>query len=192
MSDFKIAGKVTSSRWFYPFGHDLSRHSRMLLAGTQKLAQPLILLVLCAKACWSIWQFSSFLIEGEFHAVWWSPQGELIDVSMKADGETEILIVRDGARKYQGRRLDNMRLAIGKNPAVYELIRKKKQFFTAFEAIFSSGTENDLLTPELARLDDEIRRLGHPSLRLKNSSSLKTAGKFGDNPSQKNQKRTQP
>ena len=78
---------------------------------------------------------------------------------MKADGETEILFVRDGARKYQGRRLDNMRLAIGKNPAVYELIRKKKQFFTAFEAIFSSGTENDLLTPELARLDDEIRVL---------------------------------
>lgn len=42
---------------------------------------------------WTIWYQPEFLIEAEFHMNWRSPDGELIDLTPKEDGEKQILFV---------------------------------------------------------------------------------------------------
>ena len=46
-------------------------------------------------AGWCIWYAPGDLIEGEYHCVWKSPTGELIDLTPKPDGERQILFVPD-------------------------------------------------------------------------------------------------
>lgn len=46
---------------------------------------------------WTVWETPGVLLEGEFHVVWSSPAGELVDVTPKPDGEARILFVRDNS-----------------------------------------------------------------------------------------------
>ncbi len=44
---------------------------------------------------WSIWEWPEVLRTAEFHAVWKSPAGELMDITPKPRGEQRILFVQD-------------------------------------------------------------------------------------------------
>lgn len=44
---------------------------------------------------WMIWEWPGVFWTAEFHMVWENPNGELIDVTPKPDGETSILFLRD-------------------------------------------------------------------------------------------------
>jgi hypothetical protein len=44
---------------------------------------------------WIIWEWPKVLLTSEFHAVWASPEGELIDITPKPQGETRIVFVKD-------------------------------------------------------------------------------------------------
>jgi hypothetical protein len=44
---------------------------------------------------WTIWEWPGILLTSEFHAVWVSPMGELIDITPKPHGETRIVFVPD-------------------------------------------------------------------------------------------------
>lgn len=53
-----------------------------------------------AQLGWTIWEFPYTWLEAEFHAVWVSPAGELVDVSPKASGEKRILFLADDDLTY--------------------------------------------------------------------------------------------
>jgi hypothetical protein len=72
---------------------------------------------------WTIWQCANLFVEGEFHAVWVTPRGELIDVTPKPDGETRILFVSDNKRVYENSRVNNIRLAIIDRPEVHQFLQ---------------------------------------------------------------------
>jgi hypothetical protein len=44
---------------------------------------------------WNIWEYPGVYLNAEFHAVWVSPAGELIDITPKPDGETRIVFASD-------------------------------------------------------------------------------------------------
>jgi hypothetical protein len=44
---------------------------------------------------WTIWEWPGVFWTAEFHMVWENPNGELIDVTPKPDGETSILFLQD-------------------------------------------------------------------------------------------------
>lgn len=44
---------------------------------------------------WTIWEWPGVFWTAEFHMVWETPNGDLIDVTPKPDGETSILFLRD-------------------------------------------------------------------------------------------------
>src|SRR5205085_4684270 len=44
---------------------------------------------------WEVWEWPRIIIEAEFHAVWRSPEGDLTDVTSKADGEQAIVFISD-------------------------------------------------------------------------------------------------
>ena len=48
-------------------------------------------------------------IEAEFHSVWESPEGELVDIVPRLRPFTEIAFVLDANRRYENRQVDNVR-----------------------------------------------------------------------------------
>ena len=46
---------------------------------------------------WTIWEWPNVLLTAEFHAVWVSPGGELIDITPKPQGEDRIVLVPDAS-----------------------------------------------------------------------------------------------
>lgn len=64
---------------------------------------------------WQIWK-TSLLVEAEFHAVWRSPEGELIDITPKPIALQKILFLPMPLATYDGAQVDNVRLnATGNN-----------------------------------------------------------------------------
>lgn len=70
---------------------------------------------------WAVWQ-SSIICEGEFHAVWKAPDGQLIDVTPQEQVFDEILFIPDGERKYTGQNIDNVRVNITNSTVVDDFI----------------------------------------------------------------------
>ena len=71
---------------------------------------------------WAIWYLPGILMEAEFHAVWVSPRGELIDVSPHQIEFTEIMFLPDSGTVYQGRQIGNIHIPLSKDPRVKEYI----------------------------------------------------------------------
>ncbi|MRW83746.1 zinc chelation protein SecC [Pseudoduganella sp. FT26W] len=78
---------------------------------------------------WSIWQFGSWMVEAEFHAVWRNADGKLIDISPKPDGEARILFLPDPRRVYQGAPRDNVRRPLHQNKLIDDYINLAKKFY---------------------------------------------------------------
>ena len=72
---------------------------------------------------WQLWEWPNVLIEGEFHAVWRSPGGDLIDITPKADGEGRILFVPDERRTFRGVSIDNVRMALRNDLLIHHFIK---------------------------------------------------------------------
>lgn len=86
---------------------------------------------------WAIWYLPSILMEAEFHAVWISPQGDLIDVSPHQIRCKEILFLPDSATVYSGRQIDNIRIPLNKDPRV-------KEYIGLYEKLFKILNEGEL------------------------------------------------
>jgi len=67
---------------------------------------------------WMVWETPNKLIEGEFHAVWVSADGELVDVTPKPDGEKKILFIPDPIRIWDKKPVPSFRLALCDEPAI--------------------------------------------------------------------------
>jgi hypothetical protein len=77
---------------------------------------------------WQLWK-SDILVEGEFHAVWRSAAGDLVDITPKQIAVERILFVPDLHAKYIGAQVDNVRLNITQNRLVDDFIRIAKAIF---------------------------------------------------------------
>jgi hypothetical protein len=78
---------------------------------------------------WSIWELPLVFVEAEFHAIWQSPDGRLLDVSPKTWTTTRILFVADPNREYLGRQVSNVRRPVSQAPCV-------AAFFATFDEEF--------------------------------------------------------
>lgn len=88
---------------------------------------------------WSLWEFPGVFVEAEFHAVWASPSGELIDVTPKSRPVSRVLFLPDERLVYSGRQVNNVRRSLSKAPCVSE-------YFATFDAEFellNRGTRAD-------------------------------------------------
>jgi len=81
---------------------------------------------------WRIWEWSNTLIEAEFHAVWLTPEGRLVDNTPAPKDFRRILFLPDSSRTYEGRQIDNIRKALYKHPLVDEFIRLWEEQFEIY------------------------------------------------------------
>lgn len=72
---------------------------------------------------WSIWEWPSLFVEAEFHAVLERQDGRLLDVTPKAHPTARILFLRDDAREYNGRQVNNVRRPVSKHSAVTAFVQ---------------------------------------------------------------------
>lgn len=72
---------------------------------------------------WEIWQIPGIMIEAEFHAVWKSPKGKLLDITPKSRPIDKILFIPDRNSKYDGAQRNNVRLNVSGKRLVDDYIR---------------------------------------------------------------------
>ncbi|MEF2156090.1 SEC-C domain-containing protein [Luteimonas sp. FXH3W] len=72
---------------------------------------------------WQIWEWPHVMVEAEFHAVWVSPEGQLVEITPKPHGEATILFVPDARRTYTGTAVDNVRLPVRDDLLVRHFIK---------------------------------------------------------------------
>ena len=85
---------------------------------------------------WSLWEFPGVFVEAEFHAVWVSPTGDLVDVTPKNRPVDRILFFPDKYLVYSGRQVNNVRRALSSDPCVTE-------YFATFDAEFELLNRGD-------------------------------------------------
>lgn len=72
---------------------------------------------------WQIWEWPNVMIEAEFHAIWQSPEGGWVDITPKQDEEKKILFAHTPKRPYDGKRVDNVRLALRDDTIIHHFIQ---------------------------------------------------------------------
>jgi hypothetical protein len=77
---------------------------------------------------WTIWEWPGISAEGEFHAVWRKPDGQLLDVTQKKDRESRIVFAPDPKRVFENRRVASIRMAIGRNPRILRWIELNERY----------------------------------------------------------------
>jgi hypothetical protein len=113
---------------------------------------------------WAIWEWPGVFIEAEFHAVWASQTGELLDLSPRPFLASSIVFLPDPSTQYEGRQIDNVRKPLVSDN---DLIR----FLFIFRRRFEILNEGDLafqhgmvsLSPRAAK---ELHSLQKEGLRL--------------------------
>lgn len=93
---------------------------------------------------WAIWEVKGMFIEAEFHAVWQSTSGRLIDVAAHPVARKEITFVVDPNRVHTGYQVDNVRRALTKDPDVQRWLDLHRQFFE----LTNEGDLKDSMTYE--------------------------------------------
>jgi hypothetical protein len=67
---------------------------------------------------WIIWYSEGFFIEAEFHGVWRTESGDLVDITPKVDGEERILFLPDSELTWNKTFVANRRKGLMDNPLV--------------------------------------------------------------------------
>jgi hypothetical protein len=78
---------------------------------------------------WSLWEHPKVMLEAEFHAVWQTPDGNLLDLVPRERSFPFILFLKDTGRAYQGFPLDNLRMALVKDKHIERFIRLQGKKF---------------------------------------------------------------
>ena len=74
---------------------------------------------------WTIWEHPGWYLEAEFHPLWISPQGELIEISPAADAAElpRILFLPDTTRTFGGEDIPNRFHALSTSPDVVPVVQ---------------------------------------------------------------------
>lgn len=107
---------------------------------------------------WNIAEIPNVMIEAEFHAVWRSPSGDLIDVSPQLHGSDQILFLPDPNHGYDGEIVPGRRHPLVDHPVVADMIELAE---FQEEALLSSGVETGQAVS--IPMDQIRRRVGDPA-----------------------------
>lgn len=110
---------------------------------------------------WAIWEIPKIFLEAEFHAIWESPLGELIDVTPRDDGEVRVLFLPDPTKVYEGRSINNIRKPL-KDTALTRSLVHMGNLNAAFHEQYQ---QNGLVTTSQEAMDDLQHALYEMSVR---------------------------
>lgn len=121
-----------------------------------------------AQYGWAIYEWPSVMIEAVFHAAWRNPEDQLVDVTPPDDGATQTLFLPDPSRTYDGKLVDNRRMALTDDPLIHEFIsvaQRQTEIWAAdyrdpsFESAAAPTPVTAITSDEYHRLEDRKRFL---------------------------------
>jgi hypothetical protein len=113
---------------------------------------------------WQLWEWPRVLVEAEFHAVWLSPQGRMEEITPKPHGEAAVLFVPDDRRRYEGRVVDNVRMALEDDQLIEDFIRVSRAIVQATAGIGADRRAPQRIAP-LRQVQRFLGRSIHAGLR---------------------------
>lgn len=125
---------------------------------------------------WIIWEAKGLLLQGEFHACWRSPEGELIDITPKEDGEREILFQPDSKNVWTGEIVSNLRYPLSDDPRVKAFIQMNDEYDRVRKANYRPG-DRVVIMPE----EDVLAATGGAPSAQRISTSARSQPKVGRN-----------
>lgn len=125
------------------------------------------------QAGWAVWQWADALIEAESHAVWRSPEGELVDIVARPGNEQTILFVEDARQGHADAAVDRERRALRRDPLVEDFITLGRKQFLLLHNGPSRDVAGSVDAPTL------MRKLAVAQLIVKN---MLERGQGGDDP----------
>lgn len=118
---------------------------------------------------WRIWEWTSVLVEAEFHAVWRRPDESLVDITPEENGERRILFLPDASKRFEGVQVDSIRMPLSNDPNVLELIRVSEQIYRVLNTGDRAGKIGLVSVPAreieslLRRKTELVSLVRHPS-----------------------------
>ena len=107
---------------------------------------------------WVIWQWANILIEAEAHAIWKSPNGDMIDITPHDAGEKAIFFLPDEKVIYAGTPIPSNRMALTKSKLVERFI----QLYTKWDDMAYLGSvadaKLDIIGREMLEIRDKFHR----------------------------------
>ncbi len=125
---------------------------------------------------WNITGIPAGMLEAEFHAIWKSPRGELIDITPNQHEFTRILFLVDHTREYHGKVVPSMfQPVFPKDSLCCELVTRAKRRVAIIQQYENPTNPNQMILPHHAAEElqtNQIRiqeiltliRNGNPSL----------------------------
>ena len=111
---------------------------------------------------WQLWEWPEVLVEGEFHAVWESPEGNLVDITPKETHIEKILFLPDPEATYDGRAKDNFRMPLNDNRITLDLIKANKKYFKLLNSGALANYYGPVVaTPDMVRILNKLRLIQH-------------------------------
>ncbi len=112
---------------------------------------------------WTVWECPRKYIEGEFHALWVTPDGKSLDITPHRDGEAQILFIPDHTRRYANKLVCTVRLALSTDKDVLRFIDHGNAF-DKFRAEHTDSNGRPTFTPheysEFLNSRPRLRNLG--------------------------------
>ena len=118
---------------------------------------------------WTIWEWKGIFIEAEFHAVWKSPKGSLVDVCLPSDNnEKRKLFLPNPEITYKERRVNNIRKALRNDPIIQHFFdaHNEKQAFLErhslpgeFGPIKVPKVEAEKIEMKIAQIQSQLLKL---------------------------------
>lgn len=80
---------------------------------------------------WAIFELKKIWLEAEFHVVWESEDGQLVDLTPREVPIDKILFLPDPNKKYEGTQVNSIFHAISNKPSVKRFIALSKEYYQA-------------------------------------------------------------
>jgi SEC-C motif len=124
---------------------------------------------------WRIWEWPRIMVEAEFHAVWRSPDGTLVDITPAHHNLPGVLFLPDPERIYEGQQVDSIRLALTNNPLIHEFININKRLFEIYNEGELANQHGEISLREDAKA--EIIRLRRRQVEIQQMLASQSVGR---------------
>lgn len=123
---------------------------------------------------WTIWEWPRVLIEAEFHAVWFSPEQQLIDITPKIPPCDTILFLPDNKMEYDYTRecysVDNHRWPLSKDQLINDYIQKFMEK-NIYEEEHRVGNKIHLEYEEIQIYENILKKIKELGIQIKRKYS---------------------
>jgi len=118
-----------------------------------------------------IWEIPDWEIQLEFHSVWQSNQGSLVDLSPPLHGGTEVLFLPDPVRVYEGRNISSIHYPYDASERCREYVDVADKINRLIFPPGKSGKSYFVPTAEMAALNARRRDIFTKAIHLESGDS---------------------